>query len=56
MAPKDRSISPTTITSVSPIAMIATELIERSTDTPRLGLAKLWLIAMKTSASDDHRQ
>ncbi len=32
MAPKERSISPTTMTRVRPSAMIATELIERSTE------------------------
>src|SRR5947209_4362864 len=51
MAPKDRSISPTTITRVSPIAMIATELIARSTDTARLGLAKFGLTRMNTMAT-----
>src|SRR5271170_6556737 len=34
MAPKERSISPTTITSVSPSDMIATELMARSTEMP----------------------
>ena len=34
MAPKDRSISPTTMTSVSPSDMIATELMARSTEMP----------------------
>src|SRR5271163_4532782 len=34
MAPKDRSISPTTMTRVSPSDMIATELIARRTEMP----------------------
>src|ERR1700733_7609132 len=34
IAPNERSISPTTTTSVSPSDMIATELIARSTETP----------------------
>ena len=34
MAPNERSISPTTITRVSPSDMIATELMARSTDIP----------------------
>ena len=41
MAPKDRSISPTTMTSVSPIAMIATELMARSTETPKIGVGEI---------------
>ena len=34
MAPNDRSISPTTITRVSPSDMIATELMARRTEMP----------------------
>src|ERR1700712_2903811 len=51
MAPKERSISPTTTTRVSPIAMIATELIVRNTETARLGFAKFGLTRMKATAT-----
>ena len=43
MAPKERSISPTTMTSVSPSAMIATELIARSTEMPTSMLKRVRL-------------
>ena len=39
------------MTSVSPSAMIATELIERSTEPPMLGLATFGLMTMKMSAT-----
>src|SRR6185437_3858705 len=51
IAPKDKSISPTTITSVSPIAMMATELMARRMDTARLGLAKCGLMRRKMTAT-----
>ena len=51
MAPNDRSISPTTITSVSPSDMIATELIARSTEIATSTLKELGLRTKMTTAT-----
>ena len=57
MAPKERSISPTTMTSVRPSDMIATELIARSTEMPTSMLKEFGLrMNMNKATSDDGQE